>query len=36
MAINPQTYARFRDTIELFRTSPHTAATKQESELETR
>jgi G3E family GTPase len=36
MAINPQTYARFLDTIELFRTSPHTTATKQESELETR
>ena len=36
MTINPQTYARFRDTIELFRTSPRIAATKQESELETR
>ena len=37
MTINPQTYARFRDTIELFRTSPRSAATtKQESELETR
>jgi G3E family GTPase len=36
MTINPQTYVRFRDTIELFRTSPPTAATKQESELETR
>jgi G3E family GTPase len=36
MTINPQTYARFRDTIELFRTSPRSAAAKQESELETR
>jgi G3E family GTPase len=37
MTINPQTYARFRNTIELFRTSPHPAATtKQESELEIR
>ena len=37
MTINPQTYARFRDTIELFRTSPLAAATtQQESELETR
>ncbi|HET7805088.1 MAG TPA: GTP-binding protein [Pseudolabrys sp.] len=36
MTINPQTYARFRETIELFRTSPRIAATKQESELETR
>ena len=37
MTINPQTYARFRDTIELFRTSPRPAATtKQESELEIR
>lgn len=35
MTINPQTYARFRDIVELFRASPHTAATKQESELET-
>jgi G3E family GTPase len=35
VTINPQTYARFRDTIELFRTSPRTAATtQQESELE--
>ncbi len=29
MTINPQTYARFRDTIELFRTSPRPAATPQ-------
>ena len=37
MTINPQAYARFRDTIELFRTSPRPAATtKQESELEIR
>lgn len=37
MTINPQTYARFRDTIELFRTSPRSAATaQQENELETR
>jgi len=37
MTIDPQTYASFRDTIELFRTSPRlAAATKQESELETR
>jgi len=36
MTINPQTYARFRKTIELFRTSPPSAAAKQESELETR
>jgi len=36
LTINPQIYECFRDTIELFRTSPHTAATKQESELDTR
>ena len=37
MTINPQAYARFRDTIELFRTSPRPAVTtKQESELEIR
>lgn len=36
MTINPQIYARFRDTIELFRISPRPAAIKQESELEIR
>lgn len=37
MTINPETYARFRHTIELFRTSPRFAATpKQKSELDIR
>jgi G3E family GTPase len=37
ITINPATYARFRDTIELFRTSPHLdAVTHQKSELEIR
>ena len=37
MAINPEVYARFRHTVELFRTSPRSAATAdQKSELEIR
>ena len=39
MTINPATYARFRDTIELFRTSPRpdaAASANQDSELEFR
>ena len=36
MTINPETYARFRDTIELFRTSPQTSSGQQKSELEIR
>jgi G3E family GTPase len=37
MTLDPATYARFRDTIELFRTSPHPAATPhQKSEMDIR
>ena len=36
MTINPATYARFRETIELFRTSPPVSSNHQKSELEIR
>lgn len=36
MTINPETYARFRDTVELFRSSPGAASSRQKSELEIR
>ncbi len=36
MTINPATYAQFRDTIELFRTSPRKPSEHQEKELEIR
>lgn len=36
MTINPTAYAQFRDTIELFRTSPRKPSENQESELEIR